>query len=404
MIPSSLFSGAPRAIRALLLAAALLASAAAFADDPPTTPPPGDKPPEGLTLSPKDRATALAKEGSEYARNGQYAEAASKFQQSVLVFPMTDVYYNLAYVYEQLGEWKGCVDNYGTYLERFKAEHDGADPPEVAAVKRSIEKCRETAQPPVSVSSTPDGARVALNDRDRVVGTTPFEMKLDPGTYTLFLLKDGFQPVETKIVVEPKQPGKFHFELRPIVNTGKVRINVNVRDANIFIDGKNVGISPYLETPELEVGRHQIVVKKEDYTSVNQTFEIAKGETRDLDLALFLSNPPPSWRSYLGWTGIALGAVSIAGGVVSYYFADLEFNDTEDFELLSTLQTVGYSVGGSLLGIGIGLVVWEGVMDRVNDDDLIQADGSVPEAPRVMPLANIQPLDEGFFISGGVRF
>ncbi len=391
-----------RRLDAACLVAMVFLASIAQAQVPPAEPPPGEKPPEGLTLSPKDRATALAKEGADYARNGQYAEAASKFQQSVLVYPMTDVYYNLAYVHEQLGEWKGCVDNYTSYLERYKAEHDGADPPEVAAVKRSIEKCRETAQPPVSITSTPEGARVALDDRDRVVGTTPFEMKLDPGTYTVFLLKEGFQPVETRVVVQPKQPGKFHFELRPVVNTGKVRITVNVKDANIFIDGKNVGISPYLETPELEVGRHQIVVKRDDYTSVNQTFEIQKGETREVDVALFLANPQPSWRSYLGWTGIAIGAIAVAGGVVSFYFADQEFSDTDDFKLLSTLQTVGYSVGGSLLGIGIGLVVWEGVMDRVNDEDLIQAEWS--DGPRLVPLANIQPLDGGMFISGGLRF
>ena len=370
--------------------------------EPPKAETPPAEPPGGLTLTPKDRATALAKEGAEFARNAHYAEAASKFQQSVLVFPMTDVFYNLAYTHEQLGDWKGCVDNYTAYLAGFRGEHDRADPPEIAAVNRSIEKCRETAQPPISITSSPEGAQVALASRDRVVGTTPFEMKLDPGSYTIFVLKDGFTPVETKVVVQPKQPGKFHFDLRPVVNSGKVRIKANIRDAMIFIDGKNYGITPFEDTPELEVGRHQVVVKRDDYTSVNRTFEITKGQTTELDVDMFLTNPPPSWRSYLGWTSISLGALAIGGGAVAFVFAEDEFNDTDDFEQLELFQNLGYYLGGSLFAVGLGLVIWEAAIDRVNDDDLIQA-GIVP-APSIMPIVGIAPTDDGFFMSGGVRF
>lgn len=368
---------------------------------PPAEPPKAEEPP-GLTLSPKDRATALAKEGAEFARTGQYAEAASKFQQSVLVFPMTDVYFNLAYVNEQVGDWKGCTDNYSTYLERFKKEHDGADPPEVASVKRSIEKCKETAQPPITITSSPDGAQVAISTRDRIAGTTPFEMKLDPGTYTVYVLKDGFMPVETKVVVEPKQPGKFHFELRPVVNTGKVRINVNVKDAMIFIDGKNYGITPYLETPELSVGRHQIVIKRDLYTSVNRTFEVAKGQTLEVTADLFLSNPPPSWRDYLGYTCISLGTAGIGTGVVGFFLADREFNDTDSFKNFELMQNVGYYLGGSLVAVGLGLVIWEAVIDRVNDEDLIEASLDAP--PSFIPIVGIAPTDNGVFFSGGLRF
>ena len=344
---------------------------------------------------------ALAKEGAEYARNSQYAEASSKFQQSVLVFPMTDVYFNLAYVHEQMGEWKGCVDNYTTYIDRFKQEHDGAEPPEVASVRRSIEKCRETAQPPVTITSTPDGAQVGIGSREKVAGTTPFEMKLEPGTYTVFVLKDGFQPVETKIEVQPKQPGKFHFELRPVVNSGKIRVTVNIKDAMIFIDGKNYGITPYLETPELEVGRHQIVVKREKYGSVNRTFEVAKGQTQELSIDMFLTDPPPSWRDYLGYTCIALGTAGVGTGVVGFFLADSEFNDTDEFKNFELMQNVGYYLGGTLVGVGLGLVIWEAVIDRVDEEDLIEAS---TDGPGFMPIVGVAPMDDGLFFSGGMRF
>ena len=355
-------------------------------------------------LSKEERAVTLAKKVAEYASSGQYAEAASKFQQSLLVYPITDNYYNLAFVYEQMGQWKGCVNNYTVYLARYKRENDGADPPEVAGIKRSIEKCRETAQPPITITTSPSGAQVSIDTPDKVLGMTPIEKKLNPGTYSIFIRKDGFSPVETKIVVQPKQEGKFHFDLRQEVKKGSVRVIVNVKEATIYIDGKNYGLSPYLETPELEIGRHQIVVKKDLYTSVNASFEVRKGEVTELRYDLYLTEPPPSWRSYLGWTFVSLGALAVSGGAVAYYFADQKYNDTQDFRDLQLYQNLGYGLGGSMMGLGISLLIWEAFAEAVDSNDLIetsmQSDTSVrPRGISIVPLSN-----GGVFVTGGLSF
>ncbi len=373
---------------ALAFAIALSTPRAALADDVP---------PE------KAKATELAKQGAELARTGQFTEAVSKFQESLATFPLVDVYYNLAYCYEQLGDWKGCTDSYEKYLEAYRKDHKGADPPEITSVKRSMEKCKETAQPDITVTSEPPGAQVSLGSRDKVIGTTPVTIKVDPGTYELFISKADYGPVETKIVVLPKQPGKFHFDLRKVAKVGKVRITVNVREATIYINGKNYGISPYLETPELEVGRHQIVVKKERYKSVNETFEVKLDQTTELKYQIFLVDPPPSWRSYIGWTGISVGLVCIAGGIVAYKFADNEFQGTDNFTKYKLLQDLGYGLGGGLLGLGIGLVIWEAFADRVDKTDLVTDGGDV--LPPQMPFnVGVTPTRGGAFVSGEVRF
>ncbi len=377
-------------------------------DEPTGTEPPDSAsektPPEGMMLSKKDRAIALAQKAAEYASNGQYAEAASKFQQSLLVFAVTDNYYNLAYVYEQMGQWKGCVDNYTIYLARYRREHDGADPPEVASINRSIEKCKETAQPPISITTTPEGAQVAIDSPDKILGSTPINQKIQPGTYTIFIRKDGYNPVETKIVVRPKQEGAFHFDLRQEEKKGQVRVVVNVKEATIYIDGKNYGLSPYLETPNLEVGRHQIVVKKDLYTSINATFDIVKGQTTELQYDMYLSEPPPSWRSYLGWTFVSLGALAVSGGAIAYYFADQEYNDTDSFEQLQLLQNLGYGLGGGMMGVGISLLIWESVSESVDENDLIETSKArtlpvTPSGIAVLPLSN-----GGVFLTGGLVF
>ena len=365
-------------------------------EETPKADPPKEDPP-GETVPAKERAMAKAKQAAELAQNGQYADAASIFQESLNIHPMTDVYFNLAYCHEQIGDWKGCVSNYEKYLQQYRKEHSGADPAEIISIKRSIEKCRETAQPPISIASTPPGAQVGLGAADQIIGTTPVTKKLAPGTYKLFLTKEGYQSVETKIVVQAKQEGNFHFDLQQIVNAGKVEVRVNVRDATIYIDGKPYGISPYMETPVLPIGKHQIVIKKERYSSVNTTFEVTHGAVTKLDFNLFLQDPPPSWRSYIGWASVSIGLVTVAGGVVASRFAEQEFNDTDDYAQFELLQNIGYGLGGGLLGLGTILLIWEAASDSVDTDDLIDQSA----APYNF---SVTPTEGGVFMQGGVRF
>ena len=356
-----------------------------------------DEPP-GLTPDPKARAMTLANEGAKYAGNGQYKEAAAKYEESIRIHPIVDVFYNLGYVYEQMGQWKGCTDNYNQYLTRYRKGHNGADPAEIAGIKRSLEKCKESVQPPIEVTSEPPGARVALGAKNKLIGTTPLKQKIDPGSYQLFIMLDGHKTVQTAIVVQPRQPGKFHFTLQKVVNTGKVQVVVNVRDATIYIDGKNFGLSPYRETPSLEVGKHQVVVKKDRYNTVNQTFDVQRGRTTELKFDLHLDDPPPSWKSYLGWAAVSIGAVSIAGGVVAYKFADEKFNDTDDFDQLLLFQNLGYGLGGGLMGVGTILLIWEAFSDAVDSKDIIDV---ALEPPLQL---GVTPTDGGAYFSGSVRF
>lgn len=355
-------------------------------------------PPAGEDLSPKERAEKLAIDGKKLVENGQYLEAAAKFRESLKLQPITAVYYNLAYAHDQLGEWKGCVTNYKLYIEAYKKEHSGTDPPDIVSVKRSIEKCKVIAQPPISITSTPEGAQVALSEKHNIIGTTPLTRKLDPGKYNVFLTKTGYVSKEAQIQVFSKQEGKYHFDLAKVIKTGTISLSVNVRDATIYIDGKNVGITPYRQTPKLEIGTHQIVIKKNRYTSINQTFTVEESLEKNLEFKLFLIDPTPSWRSYLGWTGVTLGVVSIAGGIIAYRLAEEEFRDTELFKELQLYQNLGYGVGGSMLGIGISLLVWEAVRDAVDSVDLVEERAGLPFHIGFVPTTG------GGHLYGTVRF
>ena len=71
----------------------------------------------------------------------------------------------------------------------------------------------------------------------------------------------------------------------------------------------------------------------------------------------------------MGWVSQVLGLMSIGGGVVAMHFANREYNDTERYRQLAQAETLGYGLGGSLIGMGIGLVVWDVLRDRIPSRD-----------------------------------
>jgi hypothetical protein len=117
----------------------------------------------------------------------------------------------------------------------------------------------------VNFSSNPSNARVYINSSYR--GTTPLQLSLDEGTYTVRIDKDGFMSKTEEISVQSGQSYNYNFTLEEIKPVAKVRINTNPSDARIFVDGYEVGRTN--KTIEIEVGHHEILLLKEGFYSVH---------------------------------------------------------------------------------------------------------------------------------------
>ena len=66
---------------------------------------------------------------------------------------------------------------------------------------------------------------------------------------------------------------------------------------------------------------------------------------------------------------------------MAWQFADDAYNDTREFDTLSGYERMGYGVGGGLLTLGIGLIIWDGVRAGISPDDLNPAYGTPPPLP-----------------------
>ena len=122
----------------------------------------------------------------------------------------------------------------------------------------------------IEVLTEPSGAKVYLNNkRGKLLGKTPFRGKLRAGDHTLYITKNGYEPVYQVIEVKKRKGGRqdFSSELQR-VEFGTVKVvatpDVNakkIKKAKIYIDGKFEGYLP--DTfKQISTGPHQVEVKK----------------------------------------------------------------------------------------------------------------------------------------------
>ncbi|PIE17181.1 MAG: hypothetical protein CSA66_06410 [Proteobacteria bacterium] len=350
----------------------------------------------------KRQAGAYFSEGDRLFQQGLYAAAIENFQKAHEIIPHEVNLYNIARAYEQLNDPRGCIDGYQAYVAFFKAKH-GNDPDDVSDVRRRIKGCKLALKPEVTIGSDPEGAKVFVNDHAALLGQTPFKTTLDPGTYKLFLDLEGHAPFSVDFEVRAGEPLKLFFKLEKLERVGRVSVRSNIRNAQIFIDGRNIGLTPYDEAITLTEGQHQVTVRKEDYLPWNKELTVEAKRDYTVVTELFLRDPPMTWKGYLGWASLVLGAGGVTFGYIASTQADTYFQGTDDFEQWEMLQHVGYGAGGGLMGVGALLLIFEALdTEAVRSEDAI--DAAAAGGLTVLPIASFGADGRSGLLGADVRF
>ncbi len=355
--------------------------------------------------SAKEQALALYEKGTALYGESKFAEAVVFFEKAFALAREPAIAYNIAKSYEKLGQYAQAIEFFEGYL-KLQVEKTGLPAQDKADVEATVRSLRERMLPQngkVEIVSDPPGANVYLKTREALVGQTPYTVELEPGTYSFWVQKEGFQEVSENVVVERGVPKQLKFQLIEVIPTGGVRFAVNVRGAQIFVDGKVIGLTPFNGTADLPVGRHQIVISKERYGETSRILDVVEGQTADVAADLFLRSTPASWRSYVGWTAVSLGVLGITGGALIKVFGDERnyFEDQGEFKDLQLYQQLSYGLGGGLMAIGTGLVIWEYARKAVDSGDLI-VDRTAADRPPVLFSAGAGP--GGVSVEALVRF
>ncbi len=358
-----------------------------------------------------ERAKEHYERGSRFYAQGRYKEAVRELKAAYDLSGETILLYNLAKAYDKLGDFDLAIKSYIDYLD-LSPTLSASDRGEV---ERSIEELRRRKRqllPELVIRSNPRGADIFLDSKTKLLGQTPDKFRVDPGPHRVFLEKKGFEPVEKDFVMPAGKPLILEFELAPVEEYGNVQIIANVTGARVFIDGKNVGITPYREMPSLKLGPHQVILEKGGFERWEQRVEVSKGRTSLVTVEMKPIERPSGAPAVIGWTSFVLGSLAVGGGAVAYYFAEQQFNDTELFDTLHTLEIGGYVGGGVLLTLAATLITYDIVRDDPNDDmDPTWRAGygaSLLPPPRLVPLVGLTPGRDGRpaggWLGAGYRF
>ena len=106
-----------------------------------------------------------------------------------------------------------------------------------------------------------------------------FKDILTQGKYRLKVVKPSYRTFSKEIDIVSGKPFVEKVpNLEPIY--GKLNIDSNPFDADIYIDGKSYGKTPN-QIQKILIGQHTLTLKKEGYKDINETIEIKEGEMLD---------------------------------------------------------------------------------------------------------------------------
>ena len=128
-----------------------------------------------------------------------------------------------------------------------------------------------------------DNAEIWIDEQLR--GTGSCTVELGYGTYLVECRKAGYRPTSQEVVVG-KDNAKEKITLNPPTPIyGSIDINSAPANAEVWIDGKQVGTTPMFLS-ECLAGSHEIKLKKQGYKGATLTAKVEEGQTAVLQQTL----------------------------------------------------------------------------------------------------------------------
>lgn len=162
------------------------------AEGQPTTPP-GD-------VEARARAKLLYEQGVAAFGEGRYSDAIDKLLEADHVMPNAAFSYNIALVYERMGDERSALRWLRNHLRQSKPPTNG-DAATLAKVRKFELALQSQGLQQVSILSEPPGATIQLDGR--ALGITPFTTEITPGIHRINLALEGHESVQRDFELRP---------------------------------------------------------------------------------------------------------------------------------------------------------------------------------------------------------
>jgi hypothetical protein len=228
---------------------------------------PGTETPEHLA-----EAKGLFQQGNVLRRAGDDRGALEYYLRSRAIVPSMPNTFNAAICLERLGRIDEALELYEELLTKYRGELNDA---EQAQLKDSITTLRRQLG---SIEVIGDVGGTLLVD-GRVRGTLPIvaPVRVRPGSHTVRVFKEGWEPYESTLTVERAAFVTLDVRLRPLAEAGRLRVESdNLAGGELFLDGAPLGRVPW--EGSLAPGPHLYSVKSDTLGTAPARANVVQGQ------------------------------------------------------------------------------------------------------------------------------
>jgi formylglycine-generating enzyme required for sulfatase activity len=134
------------------------------------------------------------------------------------------------------------------------------------------------------VKANVSGARVYVDGVEK--GLVPITIDdLEPGRYTVKVVKEGYDPYEERVMVTPGKELEVRAYLERVMTTGTISLSGSPHGAEVYLDGYYSGTIP-CTIEQVEQGRHTLTAKKNGYRDWEEKVRVTAGKTVHLEAKL----------------------------------------------------------------------------------------------------------------------
>ncbi|MBL9008734.1 MAG: PEGA domain-containing protein [Myxococcales bacterium] len=143
---------------------------------------------------------------------------------------------------------------------------------------------------------------------------------------------------------------------------GQVVITSDPTNASVFIDGVELGVTPYKRT--VFAGKHELTLRRTGHRSKNQSLNVTEGQLTNLSIKLDVGQDPvqvkyvaehrprPKWRIALGGALIGVGALGMLYGITGLALNG-QCVDSVPMGTACLQKYTSLPMGAALTGVGV---------------------------------------------------